>query len=174
MASYIDPIQENVEGVRQLVESDLNKTSGTTTNGEGVAGDFTDLLSLKMDDAELLKLARQWEVESAAYDEKIKTRQEWNLKYYLGRQNEGQTADRDTVVPSNLIFEATETFIPAALAKNPEPVTYPASPNPIGQIIADDVKTMLQYHADVLVLRRKLALSVRHWGNYFIGALKHG
>lgn len=170
---YIDPVQENVDGVRQLVQSDLNKTYNSQGNGEGVIGPLEDVLTLKKTDEELVIMANKWEVAYRGYEEKVKTRQNWNLKYYLGRQNQGNS-ERDTVVPSNLIFEAEETFIPAALAKNPEPVVYPASNDPAGVILAKDVKTMLQYHADILVLRRKLAMMVRHWSVYFMGVVKHG
>lgn len=171
---YIDPVAENVEGVRQLVESDLNKTRTLgDRNTEGVEGKLEDALSLSTPDAELLAASKRWEGDYRSYEGKIKSRQDWNLKYYLGRQNAGNT-DRDTVVPSNLMFEAQETFIPAALSKNPEPVVFPASNDPIGDKIAKDIKTMLQYHADVLVLRRKLSLMVRHWSVYFLGAIKHG
>ncbi len=169
----IDPISENIEGVRQLVESPLNKT-GSGDGKEGVVGDFQDVLSLKMDDTELIKLATKWTADYSEYETKIKSRQDWNMKYYLGRQQEGTSIAVDKVVASNLLFEAEETFIPAALAKNPEPVTFPASQNPASNQLAKDVKTMLQYHADILVLRRKLAMAVRHWSVYFLGALKHG
>ncbi len=170
--SYIDPVSENVEGVRQLVESPMNKTTGPNKQ-EGVAGDFEDVLDLDMKDEDLLLMARKWEGQYVTYEQKIKSRQEWNFKYYTGRQREGSSMEVDKVVASNLLFEAEETFIPAALAKNPEPVVFPASQNPEGVVLAKNVKTMLQYHADVLVLRRKLAMMVRHWSVDLIGAVKH-
>ena len=33
---------------------------------------------------------------------------------------------------------------------------------------------MLQYHADVLCLRRKLGIMLRHWSIYLVGVVKHG
>jgi len=169
----MDPVQLNVLGVQELVNSPVNKTFKNPSDHEGVVGNYQEVLSLDMSDEELISLSKQWESDYSGYEEKLKRRQELNYKYYLGR-SEYAGGDTDKVVPSNLIFEAQETFIPAALAKNPTPVVYPASPNPEAEIIAKNVKTMLQYHADTLVLRRKLALVVRHWSSYFIGVLKHG
>jgi hypothetical protein len=169
----LDPVSQNIEGVRQLVESPMNKTSGGPMQ-EGVVGDREDAISLKMDDKELIILSRRWEANSMSYGDLIRQKSKLNFQYYLGRQLEGTSIARDKVIESNLIFEAEETFIPAALAKNPEPVVFAASKNPLAQELAKDVKTMLQYHADVLVLRRKLARAVRHWSVSYKGVLKHG
>ncbi|MXD72918.1 hypothetical protein FQ022_26055, partial [Escherichia coli] len=62
----------------------------------------------------------------AGYEAKIKLRQEANKAYYLGRQKEGTPYALTDGLPisSNLLFEAEETFLPAALSKNPEPVVF--------------------------------------------------
>lgn len=168
-----DPVQLNVDGVRQLVGSGLNKSGGGSgSSDEGVEGDYIDVLSLKMEDSELIALALKWEDKYKGYEQSIKTRQNRNKTYYLGQQKQGYDG-RDIPVSSNLLFEAEETFIPAALAKNPEPVVW-ADNTAEGKEQSNLVKTMLQYHADVLVLRRKLGLMVRHWSLYMLGAIKHG
>ena len=174
--SNVDPIEMNVNGVRDLIASKINKSgTGTTAGGEGVSDDFENELTLKLDDTELLQLAKQWELKYAGYEASIKVRQQANKAYYLGKQKEGtaQAYLEGQAISSNLLFEAEETFLPAALSKNPEPVVY-GSNDPEGNKLADDVKTMLQYHADTLALRRKLTLMVRHWSIYFVGILKHG
>ncbi len=166
----------NVEGPRQLIQSGLNKIPyGTGLDGEGVSGEHEDELTLKLDDEQLLLLARKWEDDYKGYEGKIKPRQDANKAYYLGKQEQGSSIASDNVpaIASNLLFEAEETFLPAALSKNPEPVVWTDNTGE-GTKLSSDVKTMLQYHADTLVLRRKLARSVRHWSIYFIGALKHG
>ena len=76
-------------------------------------------------------------------------------------------------IAANLLFEAEETFLPAALQKNPDPVVF-SDNSEEGNKLSQNVKTMLQYHSDVLVLRRKLNRVVRHWSIYFIGIVKHG
>lgn len=168
-----DAFQLNISGVAQLVNSGMNKTSrGDAATDEGVIGEPEDALELSMTDEELLALRDIWEGQNSKYTPGIKTRQDKNKLYYAGKQRQpyGQT---DQVVPSNLIFEAEETFIPQALSKNPEPVVWSDNTDE-GKQASNDVKTMLQYHADVLCLRRNLAIMVRHWSIYFTGILKHG
>lgn len=170
-----DPITLSVEGVEQLVGSKINKIRGGSLDGqEGVSGDKIDELALDLDDTELIHLANDWELAYRGYEEQIKTKQQRNKSYYLGKQKDGTPNDtKDFPIAGNLLFEAEETFIPAALAKNPEPVVY-SDNTPEGNELASDTKTMLQYHADVLVLRQKLALMVRHNSIYMLAVIKHG
>ncbi len=164
-----DPVQLNIDGASQLIGSTLNKIAGDSSSN-----DYDDALSLKLSDEELLKLKSRWIEDYKPYETKLKTKQDRNKTYYLGTQNNVQSPNnQDLPVASNLIFEAEETFIPAAMSKNPEPVVY-ADNTRAGKAISDDVKTMLQYHADVLALRRKLAKTVRQWSINYIGVLKHG
>lgn len=170
-----DAISLNVAGVSQLVNSKLNKSpDGSISEGDGVAGEFIDALELPMPDGELLALSDKWEAAYAPYESKIRGRQETNKKYYLGRQQSGSPLDtEDAPIAGNQLFPALETFLPAALARNPEPVVW-CDNTPEGNELASDIKTMLQYHSDVLVLRAKLALMVRKWSIDFLGVLKHG
>lgn len=162
----------NVAGVGQLINSTLNKVDNREVpNIEGASNDIVDELELKMDDEELLLLKTQWEVDNKTYNEDIKTRQGRNKTYYLGRQSSGLNAMSSTV-PDNLLFEAIETYIPSALAKNPEPVVYSDNTD-VGIELSKEVKTMLQYLGDTLVLRQKLKRVVKHGQIYFIGAVRH-
>lgn len=171
-----DPVEQNIIGVNSLISSKLNKTPGSSNiQDEGVTGEHRDEFSIDLSDEELIRLSKKISDEYSTYESKIKPRQDANKTYYLGRQKQGSsevTIEGQPVV-ANMLFEAEETFLPAALSKNPEPVVYTDN-TPEGNEIARSVKTMLQYHSDVLVLRRKLALMTRHWSIYFIGILKHG
>lgn len=174
MADPLDPIALNISGATQLVNSRLNKVNnGVLGNDEGVEGEREDILSLKLDDEELLQLSKKWENKYAGYEANISIRQKRNLQYYKGMQAEGTAISSDNALAANLLFEAEETFLPAALSKNPEPVVY-SDNSEEGNKLSDDVKTMLQYHADQLVLRRKLTLMVRQWSIYLLGVAKHG
>ena len=169
-----DPIEQNILGVQSLVGSKINKVPGGASNEvEGVAGPFEDAFTLKLDDSELLHLSRQWEDNYRGYEGKIKIRQDANKTYYLGRQKDGQPTIAEGPISANLLFEAAETFYPAALSKNPEPVVWTDN-SPEGNKLAEAVKAMLQYHSDVQVLRRKLTLATRNWSVDFLGVLKHG
>lgn len=168
----LDSFAQNILGVGDLVNSGDNKAPVNAVEAEGVQGDEVDVLTLKLSDDELLELKEKWETKSAPYIAKIKPRQEQNKLYYAGKQRNKNGLDGN-VVSSNLIFEAEETFIPQALSQNPEPVVWSDNTEE-GKLASTDVKTMLQYHADILCLRRKLGVMVRHWSIYFLGVVKHG
>lgn len=170
-----DTFSTNILAVSDLVESGTNKVSGSgSASPEGVASDKLDVLDLPMSDEELLALRDEWEKAYAPYEGKvvIPTRKR-NLKSYLGRNPNGVILDDEQPGPANLQFEAEETFLPAALARNPDPLVY-CDNTPEGNKIADDVKTMLQFHADQLLLKRKLAVMVRQWSINHLGVLKSG
>lgn len=169
----MDPIAQNVDGVQQLVSSKLNKIPFSSSQDEGASSEHEDVLTLKLSDEELLALAKKYTTDYQLYEGKLTPRQEANKTYYLGLQKEGTSAGANGPISANLLFEAEETFLPAALSKNPEPVVW-ADNTPEGSHLSDSVKTMLQYHADVLCLRRSLTLMTRHWSIYFIGIIKHG
>lgn len=170
-----DPIEQNILGVQSLVGSKLNKIeSGAPSNPEGVTSEFADEFTLDLTDEELIKIATQLELDYAGYEGKIKPRQLASETYYLGKQKDGgPQAEGGAPISANLLFEAAETFYPAALSKNPEPVVW-SDDTPEGQKLASDVKTMLQYHADTLNLRGALIEMTRKWSVDFIGVLKHG
>lgn len=165
----IDSFAQNIEGVGNLVESDINKTKTPT---EESVGEITDALELQMTDEELLKLAKIWKGKHDQYYPKIEGRAKQNKEYYAGKEwTSGLTVQKG--VSSNLIFEAQETFLPEALAKNPEPVVW-SDNTPEGMDASDKIKAMLQFKADTMGLRKKLGIALRHWSIYFIGILEHG
>ncbi|HEY5140993.1 MAG TPA: hypothetical protein VIJ25_17005, partial [Methylococcales bacterium] len=64
-----DPISQNIQGVQSLVGSRMNKiNAGVSANQEGVDGEYIDELTLKLDDAELLTLAKRWTTKYAGYE----------------------------------------------------------------------------------------------------------
>jgi hypothetical protein len=170
----LDPIEQSIKGVQSLVGSKTNKITSFTDNYEGEESEKIEELSLSLSDEELLSLADRWTLDYQGYEAGIKLRQQANKTYYLGQQKEGTAYGTDGgPISANLLFEAEETFLPAALSKNPEPVVW-SDNTAEGVKVSSDVKTMLQFHADTLILRRKLTLMVRHWSIYFLGVIKHG
>lgn len=171
-----DSFTQNIAGVSDLVTSQENKTSGNYDTDEGVVDEPIDVLQLDLSDEELIDLKNRWERKSSEYEGRIKPKQDLNKKYYKGTQKQPLAASVSgvaKVVPSNLIFEAEENFIPQALSKNPEPVVW-SDDTQEGKASSNEVKTMLQYHADALCLRRKLGVMLRHWSVYYLGVIKHG
>lgn len=167
----IDNFALNIDAVRNLVGSNTNKTFVDAGDSEGVEGQYEDNLSVKLSDKELLELRDQYEQDWNGYYPKVKSRQETNKLYLSGRQR--MKSGSQSSISSNILFEATATFVPAALAKNPEPVVY--SDNTVqGKAASSDLKTMLQYHAKTLGMRQKLGVMVWHWSVYFTAVIKYG
>lgn len=170
----MDPFALNVRGVTDLVESPTNKVRGRGSSSmEGESTERYDALKISMADKELLALRDDYESRYASYEGKMKPIWTRNLEQYLGKRKDGQWLTDAGPIGANLQFEAEETFLSAALSKNPEPVVW-ADNTPEGNAIATATKTMLQFHADHLVLRRKLAFMVRQWSIYHLGVLKYG
>lgn len=165
----------NVYGAKQLVGSGLNKIpiSQLGLKEGALDNERVNVMELKMDTEELLKLKNQWENKSRGYTAKIEVRQDTIKNWYLGRSGEPSNTTTDLPISSNLLFEAEETYLPAALAKNPEPVVF-ADNSEEGNKLSKNVKTMLQYHADTLNLRGALKVMTRQNSIYLIGVLKHG
>lgn len=159
-------------GATSLVDDDTNKIGMSTDVEEGIDSQYEDVLELPMSDEELLDLKEQYENRHNAYFPKVKTRQIRNKVYLKGKQRNWNTQE-DRVVPKNLLFEATATFVPAALAENPEPVVFSDNTDE-GKAASNDLKTMLQYHSIQLGFRQKLALLIWQWSEYFVGAVKYG
>lgn len=169
-----DPFALNIRGVTDLVENKLNKVPSATDGGpEGQTGEKLNSLSLDMKDEDLLKLRDEYEKKYASYEGKMKPIFERNLESYLGKKKDGQWLSPQGPSAANLQFEAEETFLSAALAKNPEPVVW-ADNTPEGNAIATSVKTMLAFHSSQLVLKQKLGMMVRQWSIYHLGVIKYG
>lgn len=175
MNNDTSPFALNVAGVQNLIESNTNKSRGQDgAQVEGASGEKYDALRVDMTDEELIKLKDDFEKKFAPYEGKLKPRVEKAEESYCGKKMNGAwLVDTEVPLAANLQFEATETFLAAALARNPEPVVW-SDNTAEGQAIATAVKTMLQFHSDQLVLRRKLALMVRQWAMNFLGVLKPG
>lgn len=174
MADDTSPFALNVKGVSDLVQNPTNKVdSAEGESPEGQTGQRFDALAFNMSDERLLKLRDEMEKKYAPYEGRIKKVWERNLESYLGKRKDGQWLDESGPVAANLQFEAEETFLSAALAKNPEPVVW-CDNTEAGNSIASTVKTMLAFHSDQLVLKRKLAMMVRQWSIYHLGVLKYG
>ncbi len=167
-----DPFYLNIAGVADLVGSPTNKQAEAIHDSEGVLGDEIDELELDMSDEELLDLKNNYENKYAPYEGKIVPRQKQNKAYLFGTQKQ-TTGLGSKTVPSNLLFEATATFVPQALAKNPEPVVFSDNTEE-GKLASNDVKTVLQFLAMTLGLRKKLGLMVWDWSIYFTAVLKYG
>ncbi len=171
----MDPFALNVAGVEDLVKNKTNKVSHDGfLEDEGVESEKFDAYKVSTPDIDLLKLREQFEERYAPYESVLKPRVEAIRNSYLGKNPAGQAlSSGDLPISANLQFEAEETFLAAALSKNPDPVVY-CDNTPEGNEVATAVKTMLQFHADQLALRRKLTMMTRQWSMDLLGVLVPG
>jgi hypothetical protein len=169
----MDAFSENIRGVSDLIGSDTNKVFRSNDSPEGPEGDKLDTLDLPKSDKELLRLKNDWENAYAPYEGRYKEIPKRNLRSYLGVDKAGKLIGELDGGAANLQFEAEETFLPAALAENPDPIVY-ADNTPQGTKLSDDITTMLQFHSQTLLLRRKLEVMTRQWSIYHLGVLKPG
>jgi hypothetical protein len=167
----LDNFGLNIAGVSDLIGSPENKVADSPYQQEGIVGDEIDILELDMSNEELITLKHGYEEKYAPYDGKYLPRVKQNKAYLLGIQR--QTGLNNKTIPSNLLFEATATFVPQALAKNPEPVVFSDNTEE-GKLASNDVKTVLQFLAMTLGLRKLLGLMVWHWSIYFNAVMKYG
>jgi len=171
-----DPFALSIAAVGDLMVNPINKASRDAgIQPEGVEGEEYDALRVNESDEDLLKLRDEYEKRYAPYEAILRTRVDKIRASYLGRSRDHSIwlQAMDTAIASNLQFEAAETFLAAALSRNPSPVVY-CDNTTEGNAIADAVKTMLQFHADQLVLRRKLTFMTRQWSMDLLGVLKPG
>ncbi len=174
MAEQETSFSANIKGVQDLIQSGINKIRGfSNTQVEGKTGESLGALELDTSDEDLLKLRDEWEAAYATYEGKYIETPKRNLRSYLGRQKDGTVLDADQPGAANLQFEAEETFLPAALARNPDPVVF-CDNTPEGNVLANDVRSMLQFHAENGLLKRKLSVMVRQWSIYHLGVIKYG
>lgn len=162
------------------LQDNINKIKKSDSPVDGVISDYYPELSLKIEDADLLLLTRQWKNNYDKYlngESNLKKRQELNRKYWLGEGG----SDLDDILGSNfrkpcvdnLIFEALETFLAQATKNNPQPVVG-SDNTPEGEFIASAIQKILVYHADRLKFKLKLKNITRHWSLSLLGMMKVG
>jgi hypothetical protein len=170
---------DRIAGVRALfapTNKGPQKESGE--NRQGPVSDLLPELELDMDDEALLKLAKDY---TSAWDgsrKELEWKQQMIESYWLGVQGTTQDlSDTTTRKPTadNLIFEALETFLPKATARNPDPEVA-GDGSEMGNVVADLTGKMLSHVASLPHVRLKMCLrdAARHSQIYLLGAIKTG
>lgn len=152
--------------------SGFNSTKkGEDDYEDGIEGALEPIISLKMEDSELIALSNQWKASYEDYEKKIKDRQENNYKYWKGEQYASKNYDFRG--QDNVIFEGLETLLPIISRQSPEPYIM-ADETEEGQFFADKTAIILTDKADETRLKSKIKLACRHWALYFLGCFKMG
>lgn len=157
-------------GPRELVEDDVNKTGSESTSEVKPR----TLLTVDIDDADLLKLIDEWKKNWTTYWNKESKIVQEAENYWLGIQyNPTESLGNKRPLVDNLIFESLETFLPEATKKNPEAVVHMDN-TVTGDVLGKNIKNALQAIADKNNLRLKLKRQTRYWSLHKLGAIKVG
>jgi len=171
-------IEKSLQGFYSLGGDNINKLQEDAENlEEGIVGDPEDELDLKIDDDELLKLAKQWteNFEKYAGDIDLTSRQTTLENYWLGGQaqkNKTKGVIKDGF-KDNIVFESIETLLPQITRQSPEPVVF-ISDDEEAVALSRNIKGMLQYISDLRSLKLRIKDAARHWMLYYLGVVKIG
>lgn len=171
---------DDIKGALGL-SADVNKAKGK--GDENLQGAVTELLpelTLDMKDDALLKVAEsyksKWD-ESSVKAEWLKMADE-NERYWKGKQfTKVGDVEGSRALQDNIVFEGTETFLPAATRQNPEPlVELRATEEKSDKSLkyAEIIRNRLADWAGEVRLRLKIKKAGRHWFISLLGAAKLG
>lgn len=180
----MDPQDLNLQGFTSL-GADINKAKGRDGNSdtaEGLVSEPLPELTLAMKNEDLSKLFSKYEKRwnSSAVKGDWDKQSKDNEKYWKGKQyNKVETSSAETVRPlvDNEIFQAVETYLPAATRQNPEPLVELRATEPktdAAQKFTTIIRDRLADWSDDVRLRLKLKKAGRHWLLSLVGIAKMG
>lgn len=140
---------------------------------DGIIGEFAPELKLDIDDKDLIKMKKGWIDKWVNATKTLQKIQERNEKYWLGQHFTDIEMSEAEPLVDNRLFSSLETFLPIATKQNPEPLVE-GDDSEDGRELANKVKKMLVYLADVQVLKLKIKSATRNWALYHLGMLKVG
>lgn len=149
--------------------ADENKVKDQTPNS-GIT-DLLPELTLTLDDDALIALSKDWKNKWEPYSKKIEKIQKEIENYWMGNQFSVEGGDRGLV--DNILFEALESFLPIATRAKPDPLVESDNTEE-GVALADKVRKMLAYLADLISLNLEMKQVARYWAIYLLGAAKVG
>lgn len=145
--------------------SPINTAEEDLQNANPFSADREPILSLKMSDEELSRLAKQWMTDYSKYEKTFSSQVKRNKEYWKGEQYGFDRGDYRFV--DNVIFAQLETLLPIISRQNPDPlVTCP------DVALADDTSNLIEFTADRKALKVKIKKMARHWAISYIGVLK--
>jgi hypothetical protein len=162
---------------------DLNKTKGGQggdSTQQGIVSEKMPELTLDMPDDEIIKLTTKWEsrwLQSEVKADMDKKSLE-NENYWKGYHYQRPEVDKTRALIDNVIFEALETFLPAATGEDPEAMVEikgnPPETTPQQDSFVQFIHEKLAQISDTIRLRLKTKRAVRHWALDLVGVMKGG
>lgn len=163
------------EGFTSLFKSPNVK--GNDARAEESVGEERKELTLSLSDSELIQLKKSWEKDWNNSDpqKQIITRGDENKNYWKGKQFDPALYDNGKrPLQDNAVFEAVETFLPQATAKNPEPIVRHVGAGVIEDPLSQGIKDTLAFFADTNSLKLKIKDGTRNWILRYVGVWKIG
>lgn len=154
------------------------KERGLSESEQIERGEFTqfksqDKVTLSTENKTLDKIVQDWESNYESYKKDVNDKAKRNETYWKGDRSELNYILLDQPVVDNLLFDATETFLPQATATNPDPVV--TSVNEDEYINASKyIRNILENLADTQVMQQKLKQTTRNWVTAKLGVVKVG
>ena len=171
-------ILDNIAGALGL-NADVNKAKGKGDEDHiGAVGELLPELKLSISDEDLISLTDKWELnwKSSPIRSKWLEMAEENENYWKGKQF-SKIGSEVRPLQDNIVFEGTETFLPAATRQNPEPLVELKSTEEKSEQnlkYAEIIRNRLADWADETKLRLKIKKAGRHWFISLVGIGKMG
>lgn len=162
------------EGFTSLFQSP-NVKDTNATQSETIGTERREL-SLTLDDQELLQLKHSWEKDwtGSKAQKQIYNKGDENTQYWKGIQFESVLYENGRPLQDNAIFEAVETFLPQATAKNPEPIVRHVGMGVVEDELSKGLKDAIAYNADISAFKLKIKDGTRNWILRYVGIWKIG
>ena len=172
-------ILSNIAGALGL-GADINKAKGRgDEDAIGVVSELLPELTLNISDDDLISLTDKWKSkwdESTIKSDWLKMADE-NENYWKGKQFNKLGTQVERPLQDNIVFEGTETFLPAATRQNPEPLVELKSTEQKTEVnlkFVEIIRNRLADWADETKLRLKIKKAGRHWFISLLGVAKMG
>lgn len=173
-------VMSDIAGALGL-SADINKAKGRSSDelSIGAVSDLLPELTLNMDNEKLIQLTDKWKDKwetSKAKADWLKMSEE-NEKYWKGKHFNKLETEFSRPMMDNIVFEGTETFLPAATRQNPEPLVElkaTEEKNEVNLKYAEIIRNKCADWADESKLRLKIKKAGRHWFISLLGVGKIG
>lgn len=166
--SLLDQIEKGKSAISELDEKD--------TISEGINSALLPELELDKPDEKIIEafkaFSKRWEsLESKLIDRRKNNELAWRNKLSKNGLNSDDPEFWDDDSSDNVIFEAHETWLPAATKTNPEPVVSSPNNNESISRFAKHIKDLIVFESDRDKTKLKMKKAAKYWDLYLTGPL---
>ena len=154
----------------------LTKIHGRDEIGAGEEGveEIRQILSLDLDDKELVKIINSRLKDAQTIKDKIDKINEQNENFYLGNQvDTSKLYDHQSKIVDNRIFLAVDTIVPILATKKREPIVFPAQRTDESRELALITQDYLSWKWGEQKMNLKLADTIKLFNIHRFAVLKY-